>query len=100
MEKGVPHYPLPEVHRAVKLRGANAFTKTAVNNGFLMGLTIEEMADCVCAMTRRCFYKSMTTHESHKIWQDVYHAPTPFGIAYVKVTLREDGAIVIQFKEK
>ena len=42
----------------------------------------------------------MTTHGSSQIWQDVYHPETPAGIAYVKVTLRQDGAIVIQFKEK
>ena len=50
-------------------------------------------------MARQCFYKSMTTHASSKIWQDACHAPTPEGVAYVKVTLREDGAVVIQFKE-
>jgi motility quorum-sensing regulator/GCU-specific mRNA interferase toxin len=42
----------------------------------------------------------MTTHANHKIWQDVYHAPTPVGkIAYIKLTLKE-GSVVIQFKEK
>ncbi|MDQ1333839.1 MAG: motility quorum-sensing regulator / GCU-specific mRNA interferase toxin [Thermodesulfobacteriota bacterium] len=54
----------------------------------------------VCCMTQRDFYKSMTTLSTSRIWQDVYHPETPAGIAYVKVTLRQDGAIVIQFKEK
>ena len=35
-----------------------------------------------------------------KVWQDVYHPITIKGVAYVKVTLRDDGAVVIQFKEK
>ncbi len=39
----------------------------------------------------------MTTLMDHKLWQDVYHAPTPVGIAYVKFTLR-DGSVVISFK--
>ena len=52
-------------------------------------------------MTRADFFKSMTTHASSQIWQDVYHPQTPAGkIAYVKVTWREDGSLVIQFKEK
>jgi len=35
------------------------------------------------------------------VWQDVYHCVTPNGkVAYVKVTLRVDGSIVLQFKEK
>ena len=36
-----------------------------------------------------------------QVWQDVYHCVTQNGkVAYVKVTLRVDGSIVIQFKEK
>lgn len=43
----------------------------------------------------------MTTHASSQVWQDVYHPVAPNGkTAYVKVTLRVDGSIVIQFKEK
>ncbi|QEA11812.1 MULTISPECIES: type II toxin-antitoxin system MqsR family toxin [Comamonas] len=46
------------------------------------------------------FYKSMTTHADHTLWQDVYHAPCPNGcMAYIKVTFRADGAVVLQFKE-
>ena len=37
-------------------------------------------------------YKSMTTYADSSVWQDVYHADTPAGMAYVKVTLRADGA--------
>ena len=51
-------------------------------------------------MNKNCFYKSMTTHVSSKVWQDVYHPVTIKGVAYVKVTLRDDDAVVIQFKEK
>ncbi|WP_090254153.1 type II toxin-antitoxin system MqsR family toxin [Ectothiorhodospira marina] len=46
------------------------------------------------------FHKSMTTYRDHQIWQDVYHVPTPAGDAYVKFTLRSDGAIVISFKRR
>ncbi len=41
----------------------------------------------------------MTTHADHRVWQDVYHAETPGGLAYTKFTLRNDGSIVISFKE-
>jgi motility quorum-sensing regulator/GCU-specific mRNA interferase toxin len=42
----------------------------------------------------------MTTYADHRIWQDVYHAPTPVRReAHIKITLR-DAAPVIQFKEK
>ncbi len=80
--------------------GASAFTKSALDGGRAMGLTTSEMMTVVASLTRRHFYKSMTTFADHRIWQDVYHAATPMRRdAYIKVTLR-DTAPVIQFKEK
>jgi motility quorum-sensing regulator/GCU-specific mRNA interferase toxin len=100
VEKHVAHYPLGVVQSRVAALGAKAFTRAALDNGYAMGLTINQMLACIADMTRQCFYKSMTTNQSSKVWQDVYHPTTPAGVAYVKVTLRDDGAIVIQFKEK
>lgn len=78
----------------------SAFTKTALDGGRDMGLTSEEMLDVVASLTRRNFYKSMTTYSDHRVWQDDYHAPTPIGKeAYMKITMR-DAAPVIQFKER
>ena len=65
-----------------------------------MGLTTAEMLAVIASMTRRDFYKSMTTYADHRVWQDVYYAATPVRRdAYIKITLR-DAAPVIQFKEK
>lgn len=65
-----------------------------------MGLTSRDMLTVIAALSRWHFYKSMTTFADHRVWQDVYHAPTPVGKeAYIKITLR-DQAPVIQFKEK
>jgi len=63
-----------------------------------MGLLSTEMLATVLSVERRMFHKSMTTYQDHRVWQDVYHVPTPMGVAYVKFTLRSDGAIVISFK--
>lgn len=80
--------------------GVSAFTKTALDGGRAMGLTSAEMLAVIAALSRRDFYKSMTTYSDHRIWQDVYHSMTPVNkIAYIKITLR-DNAPVIQFKEK
>ena len=80
--------------------GVAAFTKTALDGGRSMGLTSTEMLAVIAALSRRDFYKSMTTYADHKVWQDVYHAATPVGKdAYIKVTFR-DTTPVIQFKEK
>lgn len=100
MEKRTPHYDLARVQAAVARLGAAAFTKSALDGGRTMGLTSAEMVAVIAALTRRHFYKSMTTYADHRVWQDVYHAPTPVRRdAYVKITLR-DAAPVIQFKEK
>jgi motility quorum-sensing regulator/GCU-specific mRNA interferase toxin len=101
MEKRKPHYPLKDIQEKVRSEGADVFTRTAIEKSKEMGLTIQQAIDVVCSMTSECFYKTMTTHNSSKIWQDVYHSQTPIEkTAYIKVTLREEGSIVIQFKDK
>lgn len=100
MEKRTPHYDLARVQAAVARLGAAAFTKSALDGGRTMGLTSAEMVVVIATLTRRHFYKSMTTYADHRVWQDVYHASTPVRKdAYIKITLR-DAAPVIQFKEK
>ena len=99
MEKKVPHYALDLIHAEVRQRGVDAFTRTALDGGRDMGLRFEQMVAVICGLTRKHFFKSMTTFADHTIWQDVYHAPTPAGLAYVKLTLRS-GTVVIQFKRK
>jgi motility quorum-sensing regulator/GCU-specific mRNA interferase toxin len=100
MEKRSPHYDLVRIQADVVRLGAAAFARTALDGGRAMGLTSSEMLAVIAALSRGNFYKSMTSYADHRVWQDVYHAPTPVRRdAYIKVTLR-DGAPVIQFKEK
>ncbi|MBZ5628395.1 MAG: type II toxin-antitoxin system MqsR family toxin [Acidobacteriia bacterium] len=100
MKKRTPHYDLARVQVEVARLGAAAFTKTALDGGRQMGLTTAEMLAVIASLSRSDFYKSMTTYADHRIWQDVYHRPTPAKKdAYIKITLR-DAAPVIQFKEK
>lgn len=37
-----------------------------------LGLTLSDMLAVVMALTPEDFYKSMTTHADHTVWQDVY----------------------------
>jgi len=100
VEKRTPHYDLKAVQADVVRLGAAAFTKTALDGGRAMGLTSGEMLSVIAALTRRDFYKSMTTYADTRVWQDVYHAMTPVKKeAYIKIT-RRDVAPIIQFKEK
>ena len=100
MEKRKPHYLLAEVKEYVAMIGIDAFTLTARRNGFALGLTQAELVTVILSLTRRDFYKAMTSHNDHTLWQDVYHAPLPTsGMAYVKVSDPGTGRPVIQFKE-
>lgn len=100
MEKRTPHYDLSRIQVEVVKLGASAFTKTALDGGRDMGLTLVEMMGVVASLSRRRFVKSMTAYADHRVWQDVYIAPTPvLRDAYIKITLR-GSAPVIQFKEK
>lgn len=100
MEKGRPHYSLVDAQAVVVAKGLGAFTQTALFNGLAMGLGSEQLCGVVLGLSGDMFFKSMTTHQDHTVWQDVYHALCPNGkTAYIKLTLR-DGAVVIQFKEK
>ena len=51
------------------------------------------------SLTSGDFYKSMTTHGDHRIWQDVYHAKTDTSTdVYLKLTVIDD-VLIVSFKE-
>lgn len=82
-------------------KGILTFTHTARLGFSEMGLSEADALQAVLSLKKAMFYKSMTSHADHRVWQDVYHAPTPIGkLAYIKLTLRPSGTLVIQFKEK
>ena len=100
MEKLKAHYPLQEIQKMVSRDGGQSFTFAAQRGAENMGLSRAEAVGVVLTLTGVMLYKSMTTNNDSKVWQDVYHAPCPNGkTAYIKLTV-QDGAVVIQFKEK
>lgn len=102
MEKRTPHYSLTDIQTVVATPASRPFTATALRGGLELGLSEPDMRQIVLALSRREFYKSMTTHADHKEWQDVYHGMTGDGIAvYIKITAYTGGRPpVIQFKAK
>ena len=52
-------------------------------------------------MQRNHLYKSMTSNIDHRVWQDVYHVPSPAGVLYVKFTADfVTEFLLLSFKEK
>lgn len=52
------------------------------------------MLAVVMTLTAADFYKSMTTHADHRLWQDVYRPATPAGDVYLKLMVIDDVLIV------
>lgn len=49
-------------------------------------------------LSRKHFFKSMTTHQNHRIWQDVYHGEWSGKPLYIK--FQQAGEyFVVSFKE-
>jgi len=100
MEKRKAHYDLEAIKCVIRDCGMDAFTRTAKDNARLVGLDGQAALGVVLGLQRGMLFKSMTTHTSNQVWQDVYHAPCGNGkTAYIKLTLEAD-AVVIQFKER
>lgn len=97
MEKRTPHCKLAVV-RAMVAAGKVRTTISALAGGAALGFGFEEMVCIVAALTTRDFYKSMTTHADHRVWQDVYRPVTPAGEVYLKLTVLDD-VLIVSFKE-
>jgi motility quorum-sensing regulator/GCU-specific mRNA interferase toxin len=95
MEKGTPHCKLPAVKALIEAGKVRA-TASAFNGARALGINdLAGMCAVVLALVPGDFYKSMTTHADHHIWQDVYHAKTASGAGvYLKLTVMDDVLIV------
>jgi len=102
LEKRTPHYSLTPVFAVLADPKSTPFTGSALVGGLELQLSPMQMRKVVGALTRKCFYKSMTTYADHRVWQDVYIGLTPEGIeVYIKITVYTDERPpVIQFKRK
>lgn len=100
-EKRKPTYDLEAFKGAVARRDGLFITGTALKSAAAIGFTRSEIDATLASMSRHQFYKSMTAHADHRIWQDVYHVPSSAGLLYVKFTA---GTLteftLLSFKEK
>jgi motility quorum-sensing regulator/GCU-specific mRNA interferase toxin len=97
MEKRTPHCSL-SVIKALTRSGHVRITGTAMSTAAALELDLEAILKVVLALTLRDFHKSMTTHDDHRIWQDVYRPITTVGPVYLKLTVIDE-LIIVSFKE-
>jgi motility quorum-sensing regulator / GCU-specific mRNA interferase toxin len=102
MEKQTPHCKLTRVFELIDAELVRA-TLTAQAGAAALELDFDAMLSVVRALTTADFYKSMTTHADHRVWQDVYRprATTPVGETdlYIKLTVIDD-VLIVSFKEQ
>ena len=97
MEKKTPHCKLAVVKAMVEA-GRVRSTNAAREGGAALGFDFDGMLAVVRGLTASDFYKSMSTHSDHRVWQDVYRPMTPLGEVYLKLTVIDD-VLIVSFKE-
>ena len=97
MEKSTPHCRLPVIKAMIEA-GKVRSTMSALADGAALGFDFAGIVEVVLALTPADFYKSMTTHADHRVWQDVYRPTTSAGEVYLKLTVIDD-VLIVSFKE-
>lgn len=97
MEKSTPHCKLTVIKALINAGKVRA-THSARMGATALGLELSDMLGVVMALTPSDFYKSMTTHADHTVWQDVYRPSTQAGDVYLKLTVIDD-LLIVSFKE-
>lgn len=98
MEKRRPHYDLKTILAQMICVEDMNLTLSAQMGIRVAGMTQSEALVVINRLSISDFYKSMTTHQSNRIWQDVYHAKWREKLLYVK--FQQAGEyFVISFKE-
>ncbi len=97
MEKRTPHCPLSVVKTLIEV-GKVRTTQSARSGAAALDLDYRGMVTVIQALTPDDFYKSMTTHADHRLWQDVYRPATEVGDIYLKLMVIDD-VLIVSFKE-
>jgi motility quorum-sensing regulator/GCU-specific mRNA interferase toxin len=101
-EKHKPHYVLSKFKVLFRDENTRTVTQKARSGAASEGyMTIEDIESIINRLCSEHFYKSMTTFQNHKIWQDVYKFVDEEKKLYIKLQFSVDGdkAVLIQMKK-
>lgn len=101
MEKWKPHYLLRDIQAQMMDVQSLRLTNSARNSIlFELMWELEDAVQIVQGLRSKNFYKSMTTMQNHRVWQDVYHATWRETAVYLKFQRHEDAYyFTVSFKE-
>ncbi len=98
MEKSTPHYRLDTILQQMTAVDRMNLTVTARSGIRAAGMSQVDALAAIRQLGRKDFYKSMTTHTNHRVWQDVYHGQFQGLPLYIK--FQQAGEyFVVSFKE-
>ena len=99
MEKNKPHYLLKAIQAQMTTPEAMNLTLSALAGMRSAGMAQADALTVIQGLTAVNFYKSMTTHSDHRVWQDVYYSEWQDVALYIK--FQQAGEyFVISFKER
>ncbi len=98
MEKQTPHYPLLAIQTQMRSVSDMNLTLSARTEICAAGMSQLDALALVQSLSRKEFYKSMTTVADYKIWQDVYHGEWN-GLGLDTKFQRAGEYFVLSFKE-
>jgi motility quorum-sensing regulator/GCU-specific mRNA interferase toxin len=100
-QKRKPTYDIEAFKSAFASVERLSVTGTALRSAVALGFGRAEIVATIQSMQREHFYKSMTAYANPRLWQDVYHIPSPAGELYVKFTADAvTEFLLLSFKEK
>ena len=98
MEKRGPHYLLSSIQAQMTTVDTMNMTESSRMGARLAGMRMADALMVIQGLSRKHFFKSMTTHQDHRIWQDVYHGEWCGKPLYIK--FQQAGEyFVVSFKE-
>ena len=99
MEKRRAHYELRAIQAQMSTVAGLRMTVTARHDALRAGVTLQTAVSIIQSLDQTCFYKAMTTHQNHDVWQDVYHGSWWGKGLYIKFQQDAAGYFTISFKE-
>jgi motility quorum-sensing regulator/GCU-specific mRNA interferase toxin len=81
-----PTYDLEAFKTAFNSVAKLAVTGMALRSAAALEFGRAEIVATIKTIQRGHFYKSMTALADQRLWQDVYHVPSPCGVLYIKFT--------------
>jgi motility quorum-sensing regulator/GCU-specific mRNA interferase toxin len=79
VEKQKPTYDLEAFKATFSKADQLRLTGTALRSAAALGFGRLEIVETIQTMQRSHFYKSMTSVQNSRLWQDVYHVPSTSG---------------------